>query len=116
MLIVISAVCDMLRSRRVRNARERNRRVQAKIAERLGEIELLKAELRQLVESNSSWVADKLLIKLFNDEIEEAERCYRSRRYRVARRCTGSAKATLICIERNIRAMRLSSAPTRVIN
>ncbi len=116
MLSVIIAVCNRLRVRRVRSGRERNLRVQTKIAERLSEIEQLKKELHTLVQSNSSWIADKLLIKLFYDEIEEAERCYRSRRYRVARRCTGSAKATLICIERNIRATQLSSEPSRVIN
>lgn len=103
MLGAIQAMCGRIKRKGAALARPAR---EGDVSKRLGLLDDMQARLVKLLSENPKYPRRDMLIRLFEAEMLEARRHYQSRRYRLARKCRGSAMATLICLERNIEAAR----------
>lgn len=116
MLNVITGVRKQIRWGRLRTVRARQRQMRARIADRISELDALKAELDELIKQNKSWALDKLMIGMFTSDIEAARAHFLAKRYWLAKKHRKHARATLVCIKLNIRSMQLDPGTRPVIN
>lgn len=116
MMSVLTAARNQIRWHRVVTMRARQRHLRARITERLSELDALATELDLLIAENVSWPLDELMIRMFKNEIAEARVHFQEKRYWLAKKHRKQARATLLCIKRNIRSMRLYPSAKPAIN
>lgn len=114
MLSVLRTSCN--RFIRHHTAARRLRRKQI-IRGKLAELQQLEADLENLVIRTGSPLKKNIaLIKMFYADLDEASQHFKSRRYREAKRSRSSARASFICIKRNIEATANDATIQYVVN
>lgn len=113
MLGAIQAMCDRIRRKSVALARPAPK---GNVSKRIDLLDEMQCQLSSLLAENPSWPRHDVLIRLFDAEMLEARQHYEARRYRSARRCRGSAMASLICLKRNIASARRDSEVQLITN
>lgn len=114
MLTTLSSICDRFKRQRSIARRQRKQRL---ITGRLNELQQLEIRLENLAIDDCRWLRDNtIMIKVFYAEIELARQLFKQQQFGPAKKARGAAKATLICIERNVAAMRQDSNIRYIIN